>query len=140
MAAEEIDSALMAALRDPRERMGLLKLEQAMCEFLQSETDGWMEVGGPFNSQIQWPSASNNSVSYPPTMRQTTFQRCILHRLADRFHIIREAGSVLPSSIRLIKIPESKIPAQLLQKYPVTAAPTDPDHLAFTAADRSTTP
>lgn len=133
----EIDSALVAALREPRERMALLRLEQVLVELLQSETDGWIEVGGPYNSRVLWPSNRPLPAnSYPPTMRQTTFQRCILHRLADRFGIVREAGSLLqmPSqeqgAIRLIKLPDSKIPRPLLQDMDASLYTAEPEQAA----------
>jgi hypothetical protein len=110
-----IDSALSAALRDPRERLGLLKLEQAMIEFCNNSSDGYIEVGGPFNSIVVSPTtgfiAGQNVNSDRP---QTTFQRCILHRLADRFNIVRENGSLYEGYIRLVKLKESRIPKSLL--------------------------
>ena len=44
--------------------------------------------------------------------RQTSFQRCCLHRLADRFGIVRETNE--QGMIRLVKVKESAIPSQLL--------------------------
>lgn len=128
--SSQIDSALLAAMRDPRERLALLRLEQVLCDLMRSETDGWIEVGGPFNSSVLWPSETSArcGAAYPAGLRQTTFQRLILHRLADRFGIIREQGSLLQTTfgdgnmmamgsgaIRLIKLPQSKIPSCLLQ-------------------------
>jgi len=63
-----------------------------------------------------------------PTARQTSFQRLCLHRLADRFNIVREAASTplpipenergpgmfIPTLIRLVKTKESRIPPVLL--------------------------
>jgi hypothetical protein len=114
-----IDSALLAALRDPRERLGLLKLEQAMIDFLSNSSDGYIEVGGPLNSIVISPttgfiSGQNVANSDRP---QTTFQRCILHRLADRFHVVRENGNLHEGYIRLIKLKESRIPKSLLVNF-----------------------
>ena len=109
-----IDSALTSALRDPRERLGLLKLEQAMIDFLKS-SDGYIEVGGPYNSFVVSPTSgivSGQSTAFDRP--QTTFQRCILHRLADRFCIARETGSIFEGYIRLVKLKDSKIPKRLL--------------------------
>jgi hypothetical protein len=109
-----IDSALLAALRDPRERLGLLKLEQAMIDFCHS-SDGYIEVGGPFNSIVISPTTGFISGQNVNSDRpQTTFQRCILHRLADRFHIVRENGNLYEGYIRLVKLKESRIPKSLL--------------------------
>jgi hypothetical protein len=108
-----IDSALMSALRDPRERLPLFRLEKTLVEWMQESDGEWIEVGGPFNSRI-WKQAE-----FPPNDdmvrngSSTSFQRCVLHRLADRFGIIREQGSF--DMIRLIRLPESRIPNELLQ-------------------------
>jgi hypothetical protein len=110
-----IDSALMSALRDPRERLPLFRLEKALVEWMQERDGEWIEVGGPFNSRI-W---KHQQAEFPPnddmvrTGSSTSFQRCVLHRLADRFGIIREQGSY--DMIRLIRLPESRIPNELLQ-------------------------
>lgn len=121
-----IDSALLAGLRDPRERLGLLKLEQALIEFMKQTQDTCVDVGGHFNSVVAYPSSTKNgdsplsSGTITPAsanmQNQTTFQRCILHRLADRFEIIRESN--LDGSIRLHKQPSSKIPTRLLLDVP----------------------
>jgi hypothetical protein len=116
VAADEgaIDSALLAALRDPRERLGLLKLEQAMVDFMNA-SDSYIEVGGPYNAIVISPTsgviAGGSVISDRP---QTTFQRCILHRLADRFSIVRENGSLAEGCIRLVKLKESTTPKKLL--------------------------
>lgn len=110
-----IDSALLAALRDPRERLGLLKLEQVMLDFIQKQPqDQYLDVGGAYNSVVTSPSLGMLS---QPSMQnahkaQTTFQRCILHRLADRFHIARDSN--IDGSIRLLKSAESQVPGRLL--------------------------
>lgn len=109
-----IDSALMSALRDPRERLPLFRLEKALVEWMQQGDGEWIEVGGPFNSRIwkqQQVEVPNNDMVRPGT--STSFQRCVLHRLADRFGIVREQGSY--DMIRLIRLPESRIPNELLQ-------------------------
>jgi hypothetical protein len=110
-----IDSALLAALRDPRERLGLLKLEQTLVDFMERQPqDTYLDVGGAFNSVIISPSlgvigGSNNQQAGKSA---TTFQRCILHRLADRFQITRDSNA--DGTIRLFKLGESKVPSRLL--------------------------
>ena len=109
-----IDSALLAALRDPRERIGLLRLEKAMIDFMNT-SDGYIEVGGPYNSVVISPTGGVVAGANVTTDRpQTTFQRCILHRLADRFAIVRESGTLVDGYIRLVKLKESKTPRKLL--------------------------
>jgi len=123
--ADDIDSALKAALREPRERLALLKVETAMMDFCNNPQDGWLEVGGPYNS-ISIGSSASGQGKIPPALAAsssssggirpaTSFQRCVLHRLADRFGIVRANGVVIEGSIRLIKVPETKIPSVLLQ-------------------------
>lgn len=107
-----IDSALIAALRDSKERDALLRLEAALCEFMRSDS-GWVEVSGPYNSYF-WTGGS-----IPPIVqkeRHSSFQRCVLHRLADRFWIVREPGQ-LPGALRLIKVVQSDIPKVLLNDF-----------------------
>ena len=159
---EEVDSALLSALCDARERKALLRLEQVMVNFIKDKSSGSMEVGGAFNAialnQNIVDNGSKNSngedvgqlhvVSQQGQqelinqlqrgLRQTSFQRLILHRLADRFNIFREqlfhpnvvAGNCnerglvdvgmgaqqnfSPGLIRLVKINESSVPAHLL--------------------------
>ena len=111
-----IDSALVSALRDPRERLPLFRLEKALVEWMQEGDVEWIEVGGPFNSRI-W--RQQQLESSPPTDdtrpgTSTSFQRCVLHRLADRFGLIREQGCT-SDMIRLIRLPESRVPNELLQ-------------------------
>ena len=54
---DSIDSALLAALRDPRERLGLLKLEQCLVDFCTKQPlDAFIDVGGPYNSIVISPS------------------------------------------------------------------------------------
>jgi hypothetical protein len=110
-----IDSALLCAMRDARERHGLLRLEQVMIDFIKEETSGYIEVGGANNSVVYSPSGtiiSGKSTSLDGGGRQTSFQRCCLHRLADRFGIVRETNE--QGMIRLVKVKESAIPSQLL--------------------------
>lgn len=112
---DSIDSALLAALRDPRERLGLLKLEQCLVDFCTKQPqDAFIDVGGPYNSIVISPSLG--ALTSPQQMHaqksQTTFQRCILHRLADRFAITRESN--MDGSIRLWKNEDSKSPSRLL--------------------------
>jgi len=122
--AGSIDSALLSALRDPRERRTLFRLEQMLVDFMKNSDQFYLDVG-PF-SQVKI---------------QNNFQRLILHRLADRFRIARESigfqqqmnsnpyfgvmspqqqqllssnNQLTPFTIRLIKTEKSSIPAQLL--------------------------
>jgi len=158
---EEVDSALLSALCDARERKALFRLEQVMLDFMKDKSSGSMEVGGAFNSIVLNQSSSGGSyinsgetsdgqtisqqglqdLQYQNQrgLKQTSFQRLILHRLADRFNIIREqinytnniAGnerglvdvgstnvgqppSFSPGLIRLVKTSESCIPPHLL--------------------------
>jgi len=135
-----VDSALLSAMKDPRERLALLKLEKILVEFMNDNTISFMEVGGPYNTIIVRGSGVGNGeegelngnlnvsgkiqISNNVTDqggRQTSFQRLCLHRLADRFNIIREAGVTVlegnsnnPALIRLVKVKNSKIPEKLL--------------------------
>jgi hypothetical protein len=128
--ASEIDSALLAAMRDDRERVALWRLESILCEFLATNnTAAWLEVSGPWNSVVLTdPSAPERLTPKQQAPhaqhagRQTSFQRCCLvHRLADRFGIVRETGQVLEGSIRLIKLTDSKIPVPLMQDLDASA-------------------
>ncbi len=195
----QVDSALLSALRDKRERMALLRLEQTLIDFMNDRNCGYMEVGGHLNSIVKRgasgggngsnnnssnnlahlsssdgsPNSKNNewkdeldlangrsnanngmgimngymnmnmtnSMPVPDVnngngpspamngMRQTSFQRLCLHRLADRFNIVREQGYNVnmnnnaynnynngngyhnPGLIRLVKVKESRIPS-----------------------------
>jgi hypothetical protein len=125
-----IDSALISALSDPRERVALLRCEQHFVTFLQSPDITEILVGGSYNSIIhgltlsqQQPAnavvtmpgvvAWNNQGTFPSiNSRPTSFQRCWLHRLADRFGIVRE--SVNTEWIKCQKTSQSAMPAQLL--------------------------
>lgn len=102
-----VDSALLSAMRDDRERVALLRCENTMIEFIKAENVQEIDVGGAYNSAIVGLPSQN-----PKPGRQTSFQRCWLHRLADRFGIVRE--SISPEWIKLKKTPESAIPSQLL--------------------------
>ncbi|KAL3930881.1 MAG: hypothetical protein SGBAC_011571 [Bacillariaceae sp.] len=114
-----IDSALLAALRDPRERIGLLRLEQTLIDFVVKQPqDHYMDVGGPYNSIVKSPTLGfltpmmSLNANANTNKSQTSFQRCILHRLADRFEITRENN--MDGTIRLLKHPPSKLPGRLL--------------------------
>lgn len=109
-----IDSALLAALRDPRERIGLLRLEQTLIDFVVKQPqDLHMDVGGPYNSIVKSPTLGLISSGISNANKsQTSFQRCILHRLADRFEITRENN--MDGTIRLLKQAQTKIPSRLL--------------------------
>lgn len=147
---DEVDSALLSALCDTRERKALFRLEQVIVDFMKDKSSGYMEVGGAFNSivlnQASGGEASDEqtSAAYQQSLqdlqfqqqrglRQTSFQRLILHRLADRFNIIREQlnnanerglvdvgavnhgqGPMTPGLIRLVKTNESCVPSHLL--------------------------
>lgn len=132
-----VDSALLSALCDVRERKALLRLERTLCEFTNNPSLESIEVGGAYNSIVL---AENEGVNkgrdlytcmspsnitefqnqHAKGMRQTSFQRLILHRLADRFGIVRE---VIPQNenivtslnlIRLIKTEATFMPSKLL--------------------------
>lgn len=140
--SETIDSALLCAMRDTRERHALLRLEQTMVSFMREETTGYIEVGGVQNSIVKSPSGNidSNIATNNNTLRQTSFQRCCLHRLADRFGIVREN---LPSGmIRLVKVKESCIPSQLLidlspADYEESSSQQGVDGLATKLADNA---
>lgn len=134
----------------------------------------WMEVGGPYNAFLIRVSSKHDPIhdraentshkettngipmiqqlALPPPLpnvyhhqQQTSFQRCWLHRMADRFHIRREHGvygnndvnsthpentshnnnnsrnSLLPyRTLRLITTPQTTIPVLTLQEYYTT--------------------
>jgi len=155
---EEIDSALLSALCDTRERKALYRLEQVILDFMKDKSSRFMEVGGAFNSIVLGQNCRGASsdgetpdvqafsnqgfldLQYQQQrgLRQTSFQRLILHRLADRFDVLREQinntnnsgcdeGSLVdvglnpcrspsfsPGLIRLVKTSESFIPPYLL--------------------------
>jgi hypothetical protein len=160
---EEVDSALLSALCDPRERKALLRLEQVMIDFMRDNSSWSMEVGGALNAIVLHQNSGGRSNENNPGdfgiaegqiqilsqqgmqelhqqqqqrgLKQTSFQRLILHRLADRFNVIREQiiqpyfppvgnerGLVdvgvppqySPGLIRLVKTNESSIPSNLL--------------------------
>ena len=118
---DRIDSALLSALNDPKERMGLLRLEKVLIDFMNDRSVMYMDVGGPNNSIVL---KEGSNVLETNRGRQTSFQRLCLHRLADRFNIVREAlpspiddyytSVTTPSLIRLVKMNDSKIPERLL--------------------------
>lgn len=121
---KDVDSALLSALRDNRERMALLRLEQTIIDFMMDKNCEYMDVGGPFNSiaikgtidGVDLENCISRNCDYGG--RQTSFQRLCLHRLADRFKIIREQIQYPPTDsgyysyglIRLVKTKESRIP------------------------------
>ena len=164
---KQVDSALVSALRDKRERMALLRLEKNLVEFMNDKNCGFMEVGGAGNSTVirgasgggggsgsgpNTADAENESGAarvqntntattgvgmngYNPGNgndgsggRQTSFQRLCLHRLADRFNIVREQGynnpnhymTNNPGLIRLVKVKESRIPSLKLINLDLT--------------------
>ena len=122
---EEVDSALLTALCDSKERKALIRLESVLVDFMKDASLASIDVGGAFNSivvglvQQQSSSADETTTNttsttsgneedattfvsshslglqdlqnqYSRGVRQTSFQRLILHRLADRFNIVRE--------------------------------------------------
>lgn len=122
---EEVDSALLTALCDAKERKALVRLESVLVDFMKDPSLPSIDVGGAFNSIVvglrpqqqtaedQTPTASasggdtseDDATTFVPSqsqgvqdllsqyqrgIRQTSFQRLILHRLADRFNIVRE--------------------------------------------------
>jgi len=152
---EEVDSALLSGLIDARERKALYRLEQSMIEFMKDDASSYMEVGGAYNaivvkqSSIPISEAGDRDGEIPLVSRQgldaliheqqrgqkqTSFQRLILHRLADRFGILREqinnvapdgrlvdAGGITqytqnfsPGLIRLVKTDGSSMPRNLI--------------------------
>lgn len=139
---KEIDSALLAALRDNRERIALLRLEQAMIEFMNDRSCEFMDVGGPFNSVVvKGPSncfgEERLAAAFESGARQTSFQRLCLHRLADRFNIAREQCHTPPLNhyglIRLLKTLDSRIPKLKLigidlAEYDAQTLPQDVDN------------
>ena len=76
----EIDSALISAMRDNRERLNLLKLERTLIDFMRDNSNN---NGNNLSQQQQ----------HMELGCQTSFHRLVLHRLADRFDIIREAAT-----------------------------------------------
>merc|ERR1712154_401763 len=70
------------------------------------------------NSKLNADGALSSIPSSYGIRPATSFQRCLLHRLADRFGILREAGSLMDGSIRLVKQKESQIPKKLLLDHP----------------------
>mmetsp|Transcript_18302 Transcript_18302/g.23733 ORF Transcript_18302/g.23733 Transcript_18302/m.23733 type:complete len:443 (+) Transcript_18302:481-1809(+) len=91
--ASSIDSALLSAMRDNRERINLLKLERTLLDFMRDEDNTVLEL----NCQ-----------------RYTSFHRLVLHRLADRFEIVREISTPSNGNIMLVKTGQSKVPTRLL--------------------------
>ena len=149
--AQNIDSALCAGMKDPRERAALFRLEVCYQDFCKSSSS-WMDVGGAYNRCIVLGPITDeteansdptlSSSSQPPHQQppqsalmlghQTSFHRLLVHRLADRFGIRRE--SLIPNTIRLFKGPNTQIPSVLLQNlepalyYPETSMMTHTDY------------
>jgi len=107
-----VDSALISAMRDPRERVAVLKLEQSMLEFMRNTELQTINVGGSYNSVVVGLRPSQSIPEYTTIGRATSFQRCCLHRLCDRFKISRE--SIDMDWISLIKTEQSSVPQGLL--------------------------
>lgn len=123
-----IDSALQSGMRDPRERVALLRLEQALLDFMTGDPCiGWIEVGGPSNSLVLFPNKNSPPAPAGP-LYQSSFHRLLVHRLSDRFGIIRERGLILDNALRLIKVPESKVPETLLRDLDPSEYTATPDH------------
>ena len=147
---DTVDSALLSALRDPKERLGLLKLEQVVMDFLEKQPqDPYIDIGGPYNSTIVSPSlgfmnlssvvvqSSQSSsslsvfdeVAYQNLVTncgrtQTTFHKCLVHRLGDRFEMARERAYNAEGTyynnqyIRLCKTAETRFPPRRLLDIP----------------------
>jgi len=129
-----VDSAIVAALRDARERAALFRLENALVDFInecQSRNfntadesyQEYMDVGGPSFSIIL--TGNSNTPTTAPTtagsnavlLRQSSFQRLVMHRLADRFGILRRQSPLSTANIplmRLIRVSSSFIPNPLI--------------------------
>jgi len=119
----DIDSALLCAMRDGRERTALWKVEHALVDFMNKPHCQYLEVGGLGNSIVLGPSRQHiphcdTTSTSSTTTYATKFQRCWLHRLADRFRIVRTNGILLEGAIRLLKTPQSRIPTVLLYDLP----------------------
>mmetsp|Transcript_39992 Transcript_39992/g.96545 ORF Transcript_39992/g.96545 Transcript_39992/m.96545 type:complete len:744 (-) Transcript_39992:75-2306(-) len=152
---DKVDSALLSALRDPKERLGLLKLEQVVMDFLEKQPqDPYIDIGGPYNSTVVSPSlgfmnlssvvvqssqSSSSSASSLPIVfdevayqnlvtscgrTQTTFHKCLVHRLGDRFEMARERAYNAEGTyynnqyIRLCKTAETRFPLRRLLDIP----------------------
>jgi len=130
-----VDAALLSALRDPRERVALLRLEQKLVEFANDPTLSQVEVG-PGNgdsvvnnlaptsaatAEVELNSATSTSNAINRELQnmnlRTSFHRKCLHKLADRFRISRETTE--NNAIRLIKGVDSRVPNKLLIDLPI---------------------
>lgn len=116
---EDVDSALCAGMRDPRERTALFRLEHLYQDFCNSSSL-WMEVGGAYNRCVvmgppngELETTVSVQQQQAASGHQTSFHRLLVHRLADRFGIKRESRSC--NTIRLYKCPETRVPPVLLQ-------------------------
>ena len=102
----DIDSALLSALS--RERVFLLRMEQTLEELVQSPHE-WVSVGGP--NLVRWPG---DEASATTGASLTSFQRCVVHRLADRFGVAREPEQ---DGLRLVKTAQTQLPAHFLRDH-----------------------
>lgn len=126
-----MDAALLSALRDPRERVALLRLEQKLVEFANDPTLTQVDVGpgssggdaGGTNLTSTGVITEDEKYSANPASNainrelqnmnlRTSFHRKCLHKLADRFRISRETTD--NNAIRLIKGKDSRAPNKLL--------------------------
>lgn len=118
LTSHSVDSALVSGLKDSRERLGLLKLEQVFIDFCNDPELNSMDIGGPMNSVVRKHPQQQQQLQQPYTSEQlplrpsTTFQRCLLHRLADRFGISRKG--LADGYIRIQKTAQTHIPHMLL--------------------------
>lgn len=140
-----IDSALLCALRDARERVSLLRLEDVMVQLVRGKDPYW-DMGGPNHSLLFKPLSTSEGAAYyvypPTTAVPSSFQRCVLHRLADRFGLAREHNRTTVEStppppagwMRLYRTPETQVPSVLL----IDLEPHQ--YQDTTAADASNTP
>mmetsp|Transcript_12860 Transcript_12860/g.15083 ORF Transcript_12860/g.15083 Transcript_12860/m.15083 type:complete len:745 (+) Transcript_12860:200-2434(+) len=133
-----VDAALLSALRDPRERVALLRLEQKLVEFANDPTLTQVEVGpgngdSVVNNLAPTSSTSSGTAEVEPNSGtstsnainrelqnmnlRTSFHRKCLHKLADRFRISRETTE--NNAIRLMKGVDSRVPNKLLIDLPI---------------------
>jgi len=130
-----VDAALLSALRDPRERVALLRLEQKLVEFANDPTLTQVEVGpGNGDSGVNIPASTGPATATISEVEidsailainrelqnmnlRTSFHRKCLHKLADRFKISRETTE--NNAIRLMKGIDSRVPNILLIDLPI---------------------
>jgi hypothetical protein len=111
---DSLDSCLIAALQDSRERIGVLNAEQALIAFCSRHSEAFLEMGGSYNSICLYASATSTLLPEQQQQQPSSFQRCWLHRLCDRFgYTHREHGTVL--AVRIYQTENAKVPATLIR-------------------------